>query len=133
MLLSNLLAGGKVVPDPIICEKITSNVMNNDEDEDIYPACVVTRAIKRKREKNADHSQALDKTKSSTDLDGTKTSMEPHKQTVKNKPLSKFRGDDDELNLPLYQDKDILSREQLLSEQHNESDIVQLSKKELRP
>lgn len=54
-MLSNDLAGGKVVPDPIVCEKVTSIITLNDED-DLYSACAVTRAITRKREIEADHS-----------------------------------------------------------------------------
>lgn len=66
--------------------------MCNNEDDDIYPARALTRAMAGRGEMEADHTQALDKTKSCTDidlsdiffsdLDGTKTSMEPHKKTV---------------------------------------------------
>lgn len=47
---------------------------------------------------------------------------------VKNIQLPRFFGYDDKLNLPLKQENDILSREQLLAEQHTCPDIIQLSK-----
>ncbi|KAK3087503.1 hypothetical protein FSP39_006727 [Pinctada imbricata] len=36
LLLGNDLAGGKVVADPIVCEKITSDVVSDDEDDDLW-------------------------------------------------------------------------------------------------
>lgn len=49
---------------------------------------------------------------------------------IKNIPLPRFIGNDDKLNLPSKQENDILSREQLLAEQHTDPDI-QLSKSDL--
>lgn len=49
---------------------------------------------------------------------------------IKNIPLPRFIGNDDKLNLPSKQENDILSREQLLAEQHTDPDI-QLSKIDL--
>lgn len=57
LLLGNDLAGEKVVAAPIVCERVTSNVTSDDEDDDLYPACVVTTAIARRREMEADHSK----------------------------------------------------------------------------
>lgn len=54
-MLGNDLAGGKVVPDPIVCERVTSNVTSDDKDDDLYPACAVTRAMARRQEMEADH------------------------------------------------------------------------------
>lgn len=55
-MLGNDLAGGKVVPDSIVCERVTSNITSDDEDGDLYPACAVTRAMAKRREMEADHS-----------------------------------------------------------------------------
>ena len=49
LLLGNDLAGGKVVPDPIVCEKLTSDVASENENDDLYPACAVTRSMTRKK------------------------------------------------------------------------------------
>lgn len=127
-----------VVPDPIVCEKVTSDVTSDDEDDDLYPACAVTRAMARRREMEADHSTGAVTKDSSTDIDlndtffsnidDYKTSTEPQtiRKMVKNIPLPRFIGNDDKLNLPSKQENDILSREQLLSEQHTDPDIIQL-------
>ena len=44
LLLENDLAGGKVVADPIICQKTNFEGLPSD-DSDVYPACAVTRAM----------------------------------------------------------------------------------------
>lgn len=49
LLQGNDLAGGKVVPDPIVCERVTSKVTSNDEDDDLYPAWSVTRPMARRQ------------------------------------------------------------------------------------
>lgn len=89
LLLGNDLASGKVVFDLIVCEKVTSNFTSDDEDDDLYPVCAVTRALAKRREMEADHStDAVTCTKdSSTDInlndtfssniDGYKTTTEP--------------------------------------------------------
>jgi hypothetical protein len=50
LLLGNDLASGKVVPDPIACEKLTSDVASDDENDYLYPACAVTRSMTRRTE-----------------------------------------------------------------------------------
>lgn len=92
----------------------------------------------RRREMEADHSTGAVTKDSSTDIDlndtffsnidDYKTSTEPQtiRKMVKNIPLPRFIGNDDKLNLPSKQENDILSREQLLSEQHTDPDIIQL-------
>lgn len=69
LLLGNYLAGGKVVPDPIVCERATSNVTSYDEDDVLYPACAVTRAMGRRREVEADHSTDAVTKDSLTEID----------------------------------------------------------------
>ena len=68
LLLGNDLAGGKVVPDPIVCEKLTSDVASEDENDDLYPACAVTRSMTRRKEVEEDV-QPLDPAGSSHDFD----------------------------------------------------------------
>ena len=67
LLLGNDLAGGKVVADPIVCEKITTDVAFDDENDDLYPACAVTRAMAK--EKQAENTTALNKDYPSKDID----------------------------------------------------------------
>ena len=75
LLLGNDLAGGKVVADPIVCEKITSDVASEDKDDDLYPACAVTRAMAKK--KQAENTPALNKDYPSKDIDFTTHSCLP--------------------------------------------------------
>lgn len=49
LLLGNDLVGGTFVPDPIVCERVASNVTSDDEDDDLYPACAVTRVTTRRQ------------------------------------------------------------------------------------
>ncbi|XP_048742859.2 medium-chain acyl-CoA ligase ACSF2, mitochondrial-like [Ostrea edulis] len=65
----NDLAGGRVIPDPILCEKITSTVAPDEEDNDLYPACAVTRSMTRRKEANDDHVQAPNTAGSSHEID----------------------------------------------------------------
>lgn len=121
LLLGNDIAGGKVVPDPIVCEKVKSNATLDDQDDDLYPACAVTRAITRRREIVSDHSTGAKYSSTDIDLNDTffsnideyKTSTEPQniRKMVKNTPLPGFIGNDDKLNLPLKQDKRTSSAE----------------------
>jgi hypothetical protein len=48
LLLGNDLAGSEVIPDPIVCKKLTSDVTSEDENDDVYPACAVTRSMTRR-------------------------------------------------------------------------------------
>lgn len=70
-----------------------------------------------------------------SNIDDYKTRTEPQniRKMVNNTPLPRFIGNDDKLSLPSKQENDILSREQLLAEQHTDPDIIQLSKRALPP
>lgn len=48
---------------------------------------------------------------------------------VKNISLPRFISNDDKSNLSLKQENDIISREQLLTEQQTDPDIIQLSRR----
>jgi hypothetical protein len=71
-LLGNDLAAGKVLPDPIVCEKLTSDVLSDDENDDLYPACAVTKLMTRRKEIEEDV-QPLDPACSSHDFDLSNT------------------------------------------------------------
>ena len=129
MLLGNDLAGGKVVADPIVCEKITSDVAFDDEDDDLYPACAVTRAMAKK--KQAENTPALNKDYPSKDIDLYDTFMSTIDDSVPRNIDKSPSVPGDDQKLPLDRGKDALSREQLLSEQTKDPDIVRLSKRAL--
>ena len=48
MLLGNDLAGGKVLPQPIVTHDPCTEADNDDESSVIFPACTVTRSMTRK-------------------------------------------------------------------------------------
>ncbi|KAK3084264.1 hypothetical protein FSP39_010811 [Pinctada imbricata] len=136
LLLGNDLAGGKVVADPIVCEKITSDVESDDEDDDLYPACAVTRAMARKRLKETERTPALNEDHPSENIDLSDTFMSTIDDSVPETSVSlhvdkspTVPGDDS--HPPLDRDTDALSREQLLSEQTKDPEIIRLSKRAL--
>jgi hypothetical protein len=72
LLLDNNLAAGKILPDPIVCKKLTSDVASDDENNDLYPASAVTKFMTRRKEIEEDV-QALDPACSSHDFDLSNT------------------------------------------------------------
>ncbi|XP_062586991.1 uncharacterized protein LOC134248592 [Saccostrea cucullata] len=48
LLLGNDLAGGRVVPDPIICEKPSLIGEIEEENKELFPSCAITRAMAKK-------------------------------------------------------------------------------------
>ena len=48
MLLGNDLAGGKVLPEPIVTNDPCTEADNDDESSVVFPACAVTRSMTRK-------------------------------------------------------------------------------------
>ncbi|KAK3106890.1 hypothetical protein FSP39_002127 [Pinctada imbricata] len=136
LLLGNDLAGGKVVADPIVCEKITSDVVSDDEDDDLYPACAVTRAMARNRLKEAESTSALNEDHPSKSIDLSDTFMSTIDDSVPETsvPLHVDKSPtvpSDDYHPPLDRDTDALSREQLLSEQTKDPEIIRLSKRAL--
>ncbi|KAK3098851.1 hypothetical protein FSP39_023736 [Pinctada imbricata] len=136
LLLGNDLAGGKVVADPIVCEKITSDVVSDDEDDDLYPACAVTRAMARNRLKEAESTSALNEDHPSKNIDLSDTFMSTIDDSV---PETSVRlhvdksptVPSDDSYPPLDRGTDALSREQLLSEQTKDPEIIRLSRRAL--
>lgn len=116
-----------------------------DENDEVYPAYAVTRATTRRREMEADYSTCAVTKDSSTDInlndnsfsinDDHKTSTTPQSiaKMVKNISLPRFISNDDKSNLSLKQENDFISREQLLTEQQTDPDIIQLSRRAYPP
>ena len=128
----------QVVADPIVCEKITSDVASDDEDDDLYPACAVTRAMAKK--KQTENTPALNKDYPSKDIDLYDTFMSTIDDSIPRNigetkvPFNVDKSPSvpgDDPKSPLDRGKDALSREQLLSEQTKDPDIVRLSKRAL--
>merc|ERR1711867_166670 len=75
VLLGNDLAGGKVVAGPIVCQKALPDT--DSDDEELYPSCVVTRAMSRKLQTTTDDSQESTKEASAQndDINLSETSL----------------------------------------------------------
>ena len=148
VLLGNDLAGGKVVADPIVCEKVID--AGEEENQELFPACAITRAMKRKEEAVIERTPVQ---KSNNFLDDdtfvlydtflahcendyldltfpttSKLKSTSSQETKCHVPLS-----DETAQTPFKADKDIISREQLLTEQLKDADILQLSQRALPP
>ena len=48
LLFGNDLAGGKVAPDPIICEKPNLIGEGEEENKELFPSCAISRAMAKK-------------------------------------------------------------------------------------
>jgi hypothetical protein len=110
LLLDNDLAGGKIVPDPIVREKLTSNLTSEDENDNLYPACAVTRSMTRNKEVEEDV-QPLDPVGSSHDLDLSDTflidldgSSGVKSQPFKRESAMKINADNPNINIQLNHD-----------------------------
>lgn len=68
-LLSIDLAGSIVVLDPIICEKIITNVTSDDGDDEVYPACSTAPSMTRRSEVEVDTVEALNTACLSSEID----------------------------------------------------------------
>jgi hypothetical protein len=125
-LLCNDLAGCKVAPDPIVCEKLTSDVASEDENDDLYPACAVTISMTRRKDAEKDvkpfdpadlsHDPGVSDT-FVIDLDG---SSDANAQLFKSESPMETSADDPNTKIQLNQDQNTLSRKQLLSEQNKD-------------
>lgn len=112
-----------------------------DENDDLYPAFAATRATTRRQEMEADYSTGAVTKDSSTDINLNdnsfsikneyKTSTTPQDivKMVKNNPLPRFISNDDKSNISLKQENDIISREQILTKQNTDPDIIKLSRR----
>ena len=71
MLLGNDLAGGKVLPQPIVTRDPCTEAHNDDESSVVFPACKVTRSMTRKAMLEANSEDEGDGLVPNLDLEGT--------------------------------------------------------------
>ena len=71
MLLGNDLAGGKVLPQPIVTRDPCTEADNDDESSVVFPACVVTRSMTWKAMFEANSEDEGNDLVPNLDLDGT--------------------------------------------------------------
>ena len=71
MLLGNDLAGGKVLPQPIVTRDPCTEADNDDESSVVFPACAVTRSMTRKAMLEANSEDEGNDLVLNLDLEGT--------------------------------------------------------------
>ena len=121
LLLGNDLAGGRVVPDPIICEKPSLIGEVEEENKELFPSCAITRAMAKKLG-HAEQTvrQKLDTGKDlSIDLDETFLSAMLDSESHISSEDQQSKGD--VFGLQEMLDNTPLTRDKLISEQ--ESDV----------
>ncbi|XP_071850601.1 uncharacterized protein [Apostichopus japonicus] len=116
MMLGNDLAGDKVLPNPIVTYT-PSNVSSHEEDE-IYPACVMTRAMSKK---------AVSEVEESESCQGDVFKLEDTFFKVLNDTESSS-GDNQKV-----EKEDPLSRNKLILEQSRDPELIDLVKGAVTP
>ena len=123
MLLGNDLAGGKVLPDPIVSPKPCTEVVS-DEDSSVFPACAVTRSMTRKAEIEVDNG-----CKSNVDGDSEGKGEVPNldlEGTFMTMLDESSSGSSPESEHVPIGDSDSVSRSKLVSEQENDPDLMDI-------
>ena len=129
------LAGGKVVPDPIICEKPSLIGEWEEENKELFPSCAITRAMAKKLERaEPTVSQRLDTGNDITeDLDETflfkMLESEGNFSPVSQHSQSKG----DVFGLQEMLDDTPLTRDKLISEQESDVELKGLTEQVSSP
>ena len=134
MLLGNDLAGGKVLPYPIVVDKPCFKDIEETEENEMFPACVVTRAMSKKaslKTSEDSHSQSDDTV---FDLENTfltkvdekegKFVTQGDKKTPEHKPVSEH---------DQFRETDPLSHDKLVAEQEKDPELKDLGQRALSP
>ena len=133
VLLGNDLAGGKVLPQPIVTRDSCTETNNDDESSVIFPACAVTRSMTRKATLEANSEDEGDDLVPNLDLEGTFMTQlaEPgHLPSSGEKSFPKHS--QDSKHVP-YRDSDTdpLSHNKLIIEKENDPELKDLGQRAL--
>ena len=130
LLLGNDLAGNKVVPDPIVTHVPCLDSDNGDDE--LYPACAVTRSMSKKLQtKASDDGEDLFPNLEDTFLTKLDDSLGQLPLSGKTNPESDRVSDSDSENI--HNQNDLLGRQQLISKQKDDPDIRKLCHRALSP
>jgi len=121
MLLGNDLAGGKVLPYPIVSPKPCTE-LDNDESSAIFPACAVTRSMTRQAMLEIDNDCKSDDVVPNLDLEGTFMTMLDEESSSGSSPESE--------HVPSG-DSDPVSHSKLVIEQENDPDLKDILERSL--
>ncbi|XP_062610561.1 uncharacterized protein LOC134272333, partial [Saccostrea cucullata] len=133
LLLGNDLAGGRMVPDPIICEKPSLIGEIEEENKELFPSCAITRAMAKKLgHAEQTVSQKLDTGKDlSIDLDETFLSAVLDSESHISSEDQQSKGD--VFGLQEMLDNTPLTRDKLISEQESDVELQGLIEQALSP
>ena len=135
LLLGNDLAGGKVVPDPIICEKPSLVGEGEEENKELFPSCAITRAMAKKLgHAEPTVSQKLDTGNNITE-DLNETFLFKMLESEGNfSPVGQHsQSKGDVFGLQEMLDDTPLTRDKLISEQESDVELKGLSEQVLSP
>ncbi|XP_071824592.1 uncharacterized protein [Apostichopus japonicus] len=133
MLLGNDLAGGKVLPQPIVTREPCTEAGNDDESSVVFPACAVTRSMTQKTMLEANSKDKGDDLVPNLDLEGTfMTELdEPGHLLSSGEKSSPKHSQDFKPMLNGDSDTDPLSHNKLVIEQENDPELKDLGQRAL--
>ena len=128
MLLGNDLAGGKVLPEPIVTREPCTEA-DNVENSVVFPACAVTRSMTRKAMLDSEGDDLVP----NLDLEGSFMTKldEPGHLPSSGEKSSPKQGQDSEHGQSGDSDTDPLSHNKLVEEQENDPELKDLSERAL--
>ena len=135
MLLGNDLAGGKVLPDPIVVDKPCFKDKDYEtEENEMFPACVVIRAMSKKASLKTSEDSHTQSDDTVFDLENTfltkldekedKFVTQGDEKTPEHKPVS----ENDQ-----FRETDPLSHDKLVAEQEKDPELKDLGQRALSP
>ena len=133
MLLGNDLAGGKVLPQPIVTRDPCTEADTDDESSVVFPACAVTRSMTRKAMLEANSENEGDYLVPNLDLEGTfMTQLDEPGHLPSSGEKSSPKQSQDSKHVPSRDsDTDPLSHNKLAIEQENDPELKDLGQRAL--
>tara|TARA_B110000881_G_C18480047_1_gene466014 strand:+ start:563 stop:991 length:429 start_codon:yes stop_codon:yes gene_type:complete len=129
------LAGGKVLPEPIVTDKPCCDVATEENEEsEIFPACVVTRAMHKKaslKTSEDNHTQSDDSVFNLEDTFVTKLYEKEDK--LLSQGDKKTPEHDPDVVHEQARDRDPISHDKLVAEQQKDPELKDLGQRALSP
>ena len=133
MLLGNDLAGGEVLPQPIVTRDPCTEADSDDESSVVFPACAVTSSMTRKAMLEANSEDKVDDLIPNLDCEGTfMTQLDEPGHLPSSGEKSSPKHSQDSKHVPSRDsDTDPLSHDKLVTEQENDPGIKDLCQRAL--
>ena len=122
------MAGGKVLPEPIVTRDPCTEADNDDESSVVFPACAVTRSMTRKAMQEANSEDEEDDLVPNLDLEGSfMTIVDEPCHVPSSGEKSSPKHSQDSKHVPSKDsDTDPLSHDKLVCEQENDPELKDL-------